>query len=421
MNRTAYDLLVEGFVGKAPSPIESALKGAGSGVVLFLLFEYAGVATGNFPRIPVAWLTAVATVAAETVLFFRLVLPLRTPRRADFYFVMRLDYGQRIEITRRALEKTHHAFVPFTGTLLATAALLEAVVIGERSLMTLIVIPFGSLFFMAATAFLCRRVLDRRLIPCSRRDRPGDESTVVRSGYLRKRLAIVSVRIARFTARFAPPCLKTAVMRNTIYLVRGECVLTALVVVATPVALAPVLLFIGDPRSPFVTLLPLVAVFMMNRHFASELDEAEERAIACHWYEMNSRNRYFGYLFTLLLPSSATLAVFAIVAFPTFFSFYGVVRLINFLIAFAATVTIGCCDIRASGRKDSDPLVALMLFAIIAVGNFIPWAGALFSAASLLILFLLEGERFPGNAATGIKGTRRVQDMESRTRNAVTG
>ena len=80
-------------------------------------------------------------------------------------------------------------------------------------------------------------------------------------------------------------------------------------------------------------------------------------------------------------------------ALPASFSLHGAVRLLNSLVAAASTLSIGCRGINSAAKSDADPLITLLLFGVVVVGNFIPWAGAVFSAAAVGIMLLLDGEK----------------------------
>jgi hypothetical protein len=396
MNQTALDVLAEGLIGTVPTPRKSVIKGVLSGIVMFLIFECVSVFDDNIPRIPAAWLMMVATVAVESVLFFRIARLLHQPRRSDFHFIIRLDYRQRIAIARRAAHKAHRTFITFTGAVLLTAAVLEMTIIRERSVMTLLVIPCVSMLVMVTAALLMKFAIAHRAIRCSHRDTTESGEVKGGNGFFRKRLARISVPIARLVCTVMPRQVRLAVTRNVLYLLRGEIVLTILILAAAPVVLVVLMLMINDPLSPFVTLLPLLAVFMMNQHFAAELAEATEKLVECHWYAMRPVTLFFSSFLTLLLPASVPAIIFLAIAFPTFFSLAGAIRLLNFLIALIAAITVGCRSIMTVHRNDSDPFVALMLFAVIVVGNFIPWAGAVFSAAAVLVMVLLDWEMLRG-------------------------
>ena len=166
--------------------------------------------------------------------------------------------------------------------------------------------------------------------------------------------------------------------------------MTLLIVTATPVLLLVLLLMIGDPLSPFGAFIPLLAAFLMGYHFTAELEEAADILPECHWYRRRSRSVLTGNFVTLLLPVLSIPIVFCCVSFATLCSGYGIVRLLNFGIAFVSTVAIGVFRLTNRARKDQDVAMDLMLFALIAVGLFVPWVGGVFAVAALLVMVLVN-------------------------------
>jgi hypothetical protein len=168
-------------------------------------------------------------------------------------------------------------------------------------------------------------------------------------------------------------------------------VLTLLLLVATPPILILLVLMIGDPQSPFVTFLPLLAIFLFNQHIAAELAPAHRQLGVCHWYQLRHRAQFASYCITLLLPALPMLAIGAGMAIHASFTVSTAARLINFITAAAATIFIGCRKITGSSKNESEYLLDLLLFGIITVGNFIPWIGFAFSITAAGVLVLLDG------------------------------
>jgi hypothetical protein len=392
VNNSAVDALSYDLIGNVPPAGSSALKGAASGTVLFFVCEYLGFITGQVPRIPVAWLMMVATVMVESVLFFRIIRLLHQPRRGDFNFIIRLDYADRITIATRSADRAHRAFVSFTGALLGAAAILELVLVHERSVMVLLVIPAASMLLMVAAGNGCRMIVAQRRIPCTHRDDTGDRSAVASGGKVRGVLARGALSWSAFLSGRLPGGrgVRLALRRNLLYLLRGEFVLSLLIVIVSPVIVAILIAMIHQNASPFTTAIPLAAVFMINYHFANELGEAGETLSSCYWYDLRAKTVFFGNCYTMLLSAVPVALVGLVFLAPTLWSIAGFARMLNFLAALAATVIIGCRGVR-SKRNDADPLVGVMLFAGVMVGNFIPYFGVLFSGAAVGIAAILDG------------------------------
>ena len=393
MNEHAVETLTTSLIGPVPKAGVSFVKGAVSGAVAFFIFEFMSKVNANLPRVPVSWLMMVAIIAVETVLLFRLMNFLRFPRTQDFMFVARLDYPQRLAAARYASKKAHTAFIPFTGAALAVAAVLEAVILKERSLPVLVALPCITLFFMAAIGVFCRFAISKRWIAVAHRDMTGNADVFTGASFFRKLLARYSVAIARrLSGLVTPRSLRTLLMRNLLYLLRGEIVLTILLIVATPVLLFFLLLLLGDPRSPFISFLPLLAVFVMSLHLVTEFGTASDALPACHWISVRSREVVISNFLSLMIPSLLVLPVYFLVTIPTLGSPEGIVRGVNELVFFTVTVAIGAFRASSLNRRDQDGLNDLLLFAGIAVGTFIPWAGGVFAVAVAGVLVLLNWE-----------------------------
>jgi 4-amino-4-deoxy-L-arabinose transferase-like glycosyltransferase len=121
-----------------------------------------------------------------------------------------------------------------------------------------------------------------------------------------------------------------------------------------------------------------------------------EKLPECHWYRFTPGQLFRGYFLTLALPVAPLVITALAVIIPAHFSLYGAVRLLNFCIAIAATLFIGCRSCMTTRNNDTDPAIATAIFAVIAVGNFIPWAGVFFSAAAAAVMVLLDWEILTG-------------------------
>jgi hypothetical protein len=392
MNTRAVATLSASLIGPV-DPWRAAVKGTMLGTLAFLIFEFASKFNENIPRVPVAWLMMVATLAIETVLLFRFINFLRFPRKQDFMFVARLGYMQRIAIALHSSKRAHAAFIPFTGAALAVAAVLEAAVMGERSPMVLVALPCVTLLFMAGTGVFCRFAISRRWIGVAHRDDTKGANMVGGGAFFRTLLARYSVVVARRLSGWVRSrSIRMLLMRNLLYLLRGEIVLTLLLLIAVPVLLFFLMLLIGDPWSPFVSLLPLVTAFMMQLHFVGEFGEAAAALPACYWIAVRSRSIVLSNFLSLMLPLVVVLPVYYLVTAATLVTPAGVVRGVNELLFFMVTAAIGAFRVSSGNRRDQDGVTDFLLFAGIVVGNFIPWSGSVFAVAVAGVLLLLNRE-----------------------------
>lgn len=393
MNKSAVAQLAERITGKVPPPRHSAGKGAMAGAALFFFCEFMSSINSNVPRIPVSWLMIAAAVMMESVLFFRIIQLLSQPRKPDLHFIFRLDYAMRTSVALEALKSGHRSFVPFIVAVLTVAFTGELTLLHERSIVLLVVIPVACILVLFFTEVLMSALITRHAVPCTKRDDIGEEGETHRNSLFKKQLAAASVRLAHMFADRFNGSLRSIVMRNTLYLLRGDILITLLITLASPVIAALLMVMIHNPLSPFVSLMPLVFIFMSNYHFATDLTEGSENLAACHWYHLSPRELLKGYFITLVLPALLPVLVFFVVTSGSLFSGAGAVRLVNFLLAAAVTILIACRQLVAPEKNDSDPALGLGLFTIIAVGNFIPVAGGLFSLLVVGIIFLLDGKR----------------------------
>ena len=393
MNRRATETLAGFLIGRVPPAGASFVKGLFSGVAAFLLFELVSRFNDNVPRVPVSWMMMAATFAIETVLLFRLIRLIRFPRRADLFFLLRIPYDRRIAVALYASKQAHAAFIPFSVAALAVAALLEFTLIHERSVMTLVAVPVFTMMVMAGTAAICRFALRHRWIPVTRRDNGGDSAGATKSTFFSRILAKTAVPFTRAVSGWLPGRgIRVLVMRNLLYILRGETVLSVLIMTAVPVLLTVLLLMIGNPFSPFVSFLPLLAVFMMNQHFITELGEAAENLTLCHWYSYAPRTLLLSNGCTLIIPSLSIMAVYAAVTVHTLFSVAGSIRFLNVAVSFLATVAIAAFRAASVKKQDQDVMNDFLLFAVIAVGNFIPRVGGVFALVVMGLLLLLNWE-----------------------------
>ncbi|MBN1760060.1 MAG: hypothetical protein JW863_17170 [Chitinispirillaceae bacterium] len=393
MNTRALATLSASLIGPVPDPGRAVVKGSMLGTLAFLIFEFASKFNENIPRVPVAWLLMVATLAIETVLLFRLVSFVRFPRKPDFMFVARLGYAQRITVALHASKRAHAAFIPFTGAALAVAAVLEAAAMDERSPMVLAALPCVTLLFMAGTGLFCRFAISRRWVGVTHRDDTKGIHAVGEVPFFRALLARKSIVVARCLSGWMPSrSIRMLLMRNLLYLLRGEIILTLLLLIAVPVLLFFLMLLIGDPWSPFVSLLPLVAAFMMQLHFIGEIGEAAVALPACYWIAVRYRSILVSNLLSLMLPLAVVLPVYYLVTASTLVTPAGAVRGGNELLFFMVTAAIGAFRVSSGKRRDQDGVTDFLLFAGIAVGNFIPWSGSVFAVAVAGVLLLLNRE-----------------------------
>jgi len=399
MNSNAALQLAKRLTGEIPSPRSSALKGVVTGATLFFFFEFMSSINDNIPRVPVSWLMIAASVMMESVLFFRIVRLLSRPRKPDFYFILRLGYDARTTVARTALRSGHGSFIPFLAAILAVSAAGELFLLHERSVILLAAVPAACLLVLQGTELLMTALITRHAIPCTRKDDIGEEGALSKGSALRRQLAASSVTIARMTAGLFPASLRIIIMRNMLHLLRGEVIITGLIVLAVPVITALLIIMLHDPHSPFATMLPLIFIFMSNFHYASELSEASETLQLCHWYRFSPRQLLAGTFFTFAVPALLPVVTFFALTIPALTMISGIVRALNFLAAAAVTVLIAARLQNSTKHSDSDPAIAFALFGLIVVGNFIPYAGILFTLAALGVVLIIDRSMVFGNQA----------------------
>jgi len=399
MNKRAVAQLAERITGKIPTPRTSAGKGGMAGAALFFFCEYMSTINSNIPRVPVVWLMIAAAVMMESVLFFRIITLLSQPRKPDLHFILRLSYEMRTSVARVALKSGHQSFVPFIGAVLAVAFAGELTLLHERSVVLLAAIPAACILILFITETLMDAIITRHAVPHSKRDDTGEEGEPRKRSLFRNQLAKTSVRIAHLFADRFKGNVRAVILRNVLYLLRGDVFITLLIALASPVIATLLILMIKNPLSPFVSLMPLVFIFMGNYHFATDLTESAENLAACHWYQFSPRDLLKGYFMTLVLPALLPVIVFFVVTFGSLLTPAGAARSANFLLAAAVTILIACRQLVSPAKNDSDPALGLGLFAIIAVGNFIPLAGGIFSMLVVGIIFLLDGKRVFGGGS----------------------
>ena len=381
-------IFTRSLIGNVPTKGRALFKGIVTGAVMFAVFEFISFVNTNIPRVPVSWLMIPVTVIIEGVLLIRLAGFLGHPRRQDFYFISRLSYLQRIGIAGYAWRRTHGAFFPFTAALLVTASVLEMVLLKERTFLILAAMPCCSMFFMAVMAVIGRIVIDRRLVPVSRKDETDGNEPASTGSFYQLRGARSSCKLVECIGRLIPEGCRVSVMRNLLYLLRGEIVLTILLTTAVPVLLTVLILMIGDLRSPFTGFFTVLSVFIMSFHFTSELEDASGALEHCYWYDFGRQAVLFGNGITLLIPVLPLLVVFIVITAFAGIDLTGLLILFNFLVSFLVTVAIGAFRLTAVSRNDQETASDLMLFALIAVGCFIPTVGGVFALAAAAALVM---------------------------------
>lgn len=378
------------LVGPVPGARNSLFKGALAGLVSFGIFEYGSFVNDNIPRVPVAWLFIVFVFAMELVLFMRVVGLLHEPRKENLFFVLNVSYALRQKVAVKASRAVHRAVLSFMVMALTVASGLEYLILGERSVIMLGIIPVSSMLLLLVVAFVSRQLIGRRYIPLARNDSSVQESTGTSHSYFAAALAERVVSIARSTAQIAPHSVRPLVMRNILYLVRGELFITLLLLIATPVLLAVFIFMLPDMPTPFRSFFPLLGVFIVNMHHGIAFQEAAEQSNRYPWYHFRQRTIAAANFISLSILSIPIVLSFVVVSALTLGTVAGLVSAGNFLLALAVTIGISCRMVSGFVRKDSDISVDLMLFALVALGVFVPWVGGVFSLIAMGIIVLLS-------------------------------
>lgn len=390
--------LISLLVGPVPGARNSLVKGALAGLVSFGIFEYGSFVNKNIPRIPVAWLFIVFVFAVELVLFMRVTGMLHEPRKENLFFVLNVSYVLRQKIAVEASRAVHRAVLSFMVMALIVASVLEYLILEERSVMMLVIIPVSCMLLLLFVTLISHQLIERRCIPLARNDSSVRERTGTSHSYFAAVLAKRVVSIARSTAQIAPRSVRPLVMRNILYIVHGELFVTLLLLIATPVLLAVFIFMLPEMPTPFRSFFPLLGVFIVNMHHGIAFQEAAEQSNQYPWYHFSRRTIAAANFISLSVLSIPIVLSYVVVSALTLGTVAGLVYAGNFFLALAATIGISCRMVSGFLRKESDISVDLMLFALVALGVFVPWVGGVFSLTAMGIIVLLSWKVLMGKS-----------------------
>lgn len=396
MNTQACDQLARKLIGTTPSQRASLIKGSLTGGLLFTVFEYFSTVNENIPRIPVAWLLAGVTIVIEAVLFGRVISIVRFPRSENLFTVLRMDYRQRTEVALHAIKTAHTAFLPFMISALLIAPLLELLVLKERSLFLLLAVPASATAFLLLSDYCVQLLIKTHRVPPVRRDDAERQQFFAIELLFRELLARVAIPIAQGAGRLVPQSVRVHVKRSALYLLRGELFMSLLILAVVPVFVLIIILMLDETTSPFRIFLPLLALFLVNLHIAADLTESSVILPDCYWYPGAGRGVIAGYATTLLFAAFPFLLIMVIGMAPVLFSFRQTLALMNGTVSLAVIVFTSACRITSFRKGDEKKVSDLAVFAVIALGVFIPYAGIAFTFTAAGLVLLLQWDVITG-------------------------
>ncbi len=381
--------LIRNLVGPLSGKKRSFSKGVILGVLLFGLFEFLSMINPNAPRIPVPWLLGLTIWLAQVAIFIKIAVFLRCPRREDFFFVLAMNIGQRKELAVSSITSVYNAITPFIGSSLGTGMALEFLVFRERSVVNLLVLPSVVIVVAWLIFMVSVRLLKRGFIrPSVHDDR--------RRGHLVAFPSVLSLLIAKISRGigfFAPLKIRPFVIRNVMYLLRTDPLQFLLFTCAAPVLLLLFMILIIKQSSPFIEFFTLIVVFILNSYYSSNLKESAVVLKRCPYYRYDPRLVLWAHLFTVAIFSFPFILVFSGTVNVHLISAGGLLRMLTFLIAFAATLFISCRTVLHPQRKDSESATDFIFFIIaVAIGLFVPLYGWIFPLLGIIVTVLLEWE-----------------------------
>jgi hypothetical protein len=382
-----HEHLIRNLVGPLSIKKRSISKGVAMGVLLFGLFEFLPMINSNAPRIPVPWLLGLTIWIAQVAVFIKIATFLRYPRREDLFFVMAMNSDQRKELAAASMTSVHNAITPFICSSLGTGMLLEFFVFRERLIVNLLVLPAGVSIVAWLIFMISVNLLNRGFIrPSARDDRR-------RSGLIAfpTVLSLLIIKISKGIGFFIPHKIRPFVIRNVMYLLRNDSLQFLLFTCAAPVLLLLFMILIIKQSSSFMEFFTLLTVFVLNSYYSSTLKESSVILKRCPYYRYDSRLVLWAYFFTVAIFLFPFILVFAITVNVHLISVGGLIRMLTFLIAFAATLFISCRAILHPQRRDSETAIDFMIFILaVATGLFIPLYGWIFPLLGIVATVLLE-------------------------------
>lgn len=381
--------LIRNLVGPLSEKKRSCSKGVALGVLLFGLFEFFSMVNPNAPRVPVPWLLGLTIWVAQIVVFIKIAVFLRYPRREDFFFVMAMNSDQRKELAAASIKSVHGAITPFILCSMGTGILLEFFVFRERSFINLLVLPaiviaMVWLFFMISVSLLNRGIIG----PSAKDDRSRGRLVAFPTV-----LSLLIIKVSKGIGFFAPLKIRPFVIRNVMYLLRTDPLQFLLLTCAAPVLLLLFMILIIKQSSPFMEFFTILTVFVLNSYYSSNLKESAATLKRCPYYRYEPRLVLWAHLFTVAIFSSSFILVFSGVLNLHLISVSGLFRMLTFLIAFAATLFISSRAVLHPHRKDSESATDFIFFILaVATGLFIPLYGWIFPLLGIVATVLLEWE-----------------------------
>lgn len=390
MNSTSVQKhLIRNLIGPLSRKKRSISKGIALGVLLFGLFEFLSMVNPNAPRIPVPWLLGLTIWISQVAVFIKIAVFLRYPRREDFFFVMALSNDQRKELASASMLLVHNAITPFICSSLGTGILLEFFVFRERSFINLLVLPSVVIAVVWLIFIISVNLLNRGFVrPSAQDDRRWGHFVAFPSV-----LSLLIVKISRAIGFFAPQKIRPFVIRNVMYLLRTDPLQFLLFTCAAPVLLLLFMILIIKQSSPFMEFFTLLAVFVINSYYSFNLKESSVILKRCPYYRYDSRLVLWAHLFTVAIFSSSFILVFSGIVNVHLISVSGMIRMLTFLIAFAATLFISNRAVLHPQRKDSESAIDFIFFILaVATGLFVPLYGWIFPLLGIVATVLLEWE-----------------------------
>lgn len=381
--------LIRNLVGPLSRKKRSSSKGVALGVLLFGLFEFFSMINPNAPRVPVPWLLGLTIWIAQFAVFIKIAVFLRYPRREDFFFVMTMNSNQRKELAAASITSVHNAITPFVFSSLGTGILLEFFVFRERSFINLLVLPvvviaMSWLIYMISVCLFNRDFIK----PSAQDDRRRGHLVALPSV-----LSLMIIKVSKGVGFFTPHKIRPFVIRNVMYLLRSDPLLFLLFTCAAPVLLLLFMILTIKQSSPFMEFFTLLAVFVLNSYYSSNLKESAEILKRCPYYRYDPRLVLWAHLFTVAIFSFPFILVFSGTVNVHLISADGPLRMLTFLIAFAATLLISCRAVLHPQRKDSESATDFIFFILaVATGLFVPLYGWIFPLLGIIATVLLEWE-----------------------------
>jgi len=379
--------LIRNLVGTLSEKKRSFAKGVTLGVLLFGLFEFLSTINPNAPRIPVPWLLGLTIWIAQIAVFIKIAAFLRYPRREDFFFVMAMNSGQRKELAVASMTSVHNAITPFICSSLGTGMLLEFLVIRERSFINLLLLPSVVIIGAWLIAMISVNLLNRGFIRPLTQDARRKGHLVIYPPVL----SSLIIKISKVIGSFTPHKIRPFVIRNVMYLLRTDSLQFLLFTCAAPALLLLFMILTIKQSSPFMEFFTLLTVFVLNSYYSSTLKESAATLKKCPYYRYDPRLVFWAHIFTAAFFSFPFILVFSCTANVYLISLSGLLRIMTFLIAFAATLLINCRAVLHPQRKDSEAATDFVIFILaVATGLFVPLYGWIFPLLGIVATVLLE-------------------------------